>query len=231
MDGCIPAQEPSRKLPILLMIECSSKAIPKEEEGFGRRRGLFPALVFDSKINKIPRPCLALQRADLLPLMFLTGLKPRSTIMLEQIIQQSEWWQRAAQTHDRHYSESHNISVADHLLAVARCVRSLVAEDEVVEDNYAGTLRDTLRGQQIGLEKAFAILYPAALLHDIGKPIEDKKGEMAHPLTGKKKPARHPLIGARAAVELVPDDVPYKDAIVALVEEHDTPYSWYRNFL
>ena len=74
------------------------------------------------------------------------------------------------------------------------------------------------------------LLEPVALLHDIGKTKDDKETEGEHPITGKAVKMRHPIMGVIAAMEILPNDLAGRDTILALIEEHDTPYSWYRQF-
>ena len=66
---------------------------------------------------------------------------------IEKLITQSEWWTRAANTHDRHYPEHEPVSVVDHLLAVARNVHRTLVEPEPLP--YSAELRDTLQSQDV----------------------------------------------------------------------------------
>jgi hypothetical protein len=127
---------------------------------------------------------------------------------------------------DRHYAEDRHVSVADHLEAVLAHLARLLAPDPPpgFRRDLAGALTT------IGLDPkvVLSVLTPVALLHDIGKPAEDKEALTNHPQTGKSVPKRHPVLGLAAGLELLPPDCPRRDTILALVEEHDTPYSWYR---
>ncbi len=42
---------------------------------------------------------------------------------------------------------------------------------------------------------------------------------------------RHPILGLVAALELLPENFDRRDTILALIEEHDTPYAWFRQFV
>ena len=91
----------------------------------------------------------------------------------------------------------------------------------------AGQLQELLAGFGLSPHDAFGILEPVALLHDIGKPVEDKNAEVPHPLTGKTVALRHPIVGVNAGIELIPEDTIRRAEILALIAEHDTPYGWY----
>ncbi len=41
---------------------------------------------------------------------------------------------------------------------------------------------------------------------------------------------RHPVVSLLAALEILPDAQKGRDSVLALIEEHDTPYSWYMQF-
>jgi hypothetical protein len=143
-------------------------------------------------------------------------------------IRSSRWWQAAAAMHDRHHPEERPVSVADHLEAVLAHLVRLLAPDPA-----PGLRRDlaaALTTMGLDTKDVLSVLTPVALLHDIGKPAEDKEPSMDHPVTGKAVPRRHPVLGVAAGLELLPPECTRRDTILALVEEHDTPYSWYRQF-
>ena len=144
---------------------------------------------------------------------------------LVELIRSSTWWETASSTPDRHYAPSEGVSLADHLSAVHRNVETILREPP--QGEYVEVLQAALAAFELDLELLRNILVPVALLHDIGKPIEDKTAEIPHPLTGKSVKKRHPIVGVMAAQELIPEDWPNRHEIMALVEEHDTPYAWY----
>jgi hypothetical protein len=146
----------------------------------------------------------------------------------EAAIRSSPWWQAAAATADRHRRDDTDFSMADHLEAVLANLRRLLAPDPA--PGFCRDLAATLAAMGMSPAEVLAVLTPVALLHDIGKPAEDKKAEMSHPLTGQAVAKRHPVLGLAAGLELLPEGFPRRDAILALVEEHDTPYAWYRQF-
>jgi hypothetical protein len=75
----------------------------------------------------------------------------------------------------------------------------------------------------------------AALLHDIGKPREDKSLVIPHPLTGKPAHKRHGLVGLMAAMEIIGDDLKNlperRSRIYRTVELHDMSYGLFREFM
>ena len=144
-------------------------------------------------------------------------------------IRQSEWWTEAQEMPDRHYDPSEGVSLADHLEAVSENLGFLVQPGEF--DPFFAQLIGAM--QAAGQDPALAaqILEPVALLHDIGKVREDKKATGDHPISGKQVKLRHPVMGLIAGLELLPEGLEYRDTVLALVEEHDTPFSWYMNFV
>lgn len=144
---------------------------------------------------------------------------------LVKAIRSSTWWETASRTPDRHYAPSEAVSLADHLSAVHRNVEAILRVPP--QGGYVEVLHAALTAFELDIGLLRNILVPVALLHDIGKPIEDKTAEIPHPLTGKSVKKRHPIVGVTAAQEIVPEDWPNRHEIIALVEEHDTPYAWY----
>lgn len=147
---------------------------------------------------------------------------------VEKAIRSSEWWRQAQIMPDRHYDPSAGISLADHLEAVLRNLRFLLRSEGTHE--YFSSLHQSFAGADLGLLDAVNFLVPVALLHDIGKTKEDKSAEGEHPLTGKAVKMRHPVVSVIAALELLPSTLAGRDTILALIDEHDTPYSWYMQF-
>jgi hypothetical protein len=147
---------------------------------------------------------------------------------VESAIRSSEWWRQAVEMPDRHYDLSAGVSLADHLEAVLRNLQSLHQAGERHE--YFSQLNQALAGAGLVLLDAVNLLTPVALLHDIGKTKEDKSDEGEHPITGKAVKMRHPIVSVFAALELLPGGLDRRNTILALIEEHDTPYSWYMQF-
>jgi hypothetical protein len=148
---------------------------------------------------------------------------------IKDIIRHSEWWRRAQQTPDRHYEPTSGVSLAGHLEAVLRNLRSLLFP--AAEQDYASALSQVLIGYGFDLTEVWEVLAPVALLHDIGKLDEDKELDIRHPLTGKTVEKRHPIAGVCAALAVLPEGLMFRARILALIEDHDTPYSWYTQYL
>jgi hypothetical protein len=146
----------------------------------------------------------------------------------EAAILSSRWWQAAAAMPDRHRPGDTRFSVADHLEAVRANLARLLAPGPA--EGFRRDLAASLAALGLPPAEVLAVLTPVALLHDIGKPAEEKEAEMSHPLTGRPVPKRHPVLGLVAGLEILPAGFPRRETILALVEEHDTPYAWYRQF-
>lgn len=146
---------------------------------------------------------------------------------MEERIRQSEWWREAEGMPDRHYDELDGVALTDHLqhvqanacLALSPCDRGYFAE-----------LQTALVRAGIDPDDARETLSLVALLHDIGKTREDRHAKGEHPLTRKPVEMRHPIVSLIAALELLPEGLENRGTMLALVEEHDTPFSWYRQF-
>jgi len=146
----------------------------------------------------------------------------------EELIKQSQWWREAQEMPDRHYEESAGVSLADHLESVHTNLRLLLSPDGL--DGYFVELRQALASAGLHLRETEKLLGLVALLHDIGKTRDDKGAEGEHPITGKTVKLRHPVVSLMAALEILPETQEGRRTVLALVEEHDTPYSWYMQF-
>lgn len=151
-----------------------------------------------------------------------------NTASLLTTIKSSTWWREAEVMPDRHSDPSEGVTLADHLEAVERNL-SFLDSSQIRSADFP-TLRRALDAFEFDVAAALEILRPVALLHDIGKVKEDKSSTGEHPLTGKSVTLRHPVVGVIAAVEIIPENAPHREAVLALIEEHDTPYAWYRQF-
>lgn len=143
---------------------------------------------------------------------------------LESKIKSSEWWRLARETPDRHYDPTEGVMLADHLLAVLGNLRAMLAD--APKHDYFLHLQQVAQDAGLGRADITEVLEPVALLHDIGKTREDKQMEIEHPLTGKRVKKRHPVTGVIAAREVLPEEIAHRQTILALIDEHDTPYAW-----
>ncbi|MDP6418432.1 MAG: hypothetical protein QGG80_03070, partial [Candidatus Krumholzibacteria bacterium] len=146
----------------------------------------------------------------------------------EDKVKSSNWWMEASDMLDRHFDPSEGVTLADHLESVYRNLDFLGPTYSGHE--YFSQLNTALEALGQNPVQLSTLLGPVALLHDIGKVREDKSSESPHPLTGKPVKLRHPVVGLIAGLEVLPADHADRDMVLALIEEHDTPFSWYMNF-
>lgn len=147
---------------------------------------------------------------------------------IETQIKKSEWWRLAGEMPDRHYDPSAGVYLTEHLEATVLNLRFLSSKTS--GSDYFSQLREALVHAGIDPTYILETIKPAALLHDIGKTREDKTAEVTHPITDKAVKMRHPIVSLTAALELLPESMPGRNTILALIEEHDTPYSWFMQF-
>jgi len=148
---------------------------------------------------------------------------------LHDLITASSWWQRAERMPDRHHPADASITLADHLAAVHDTLEFLT--DPAAHHPYFADLAAALQAMALDPAWLHGLLAPVALLHDIGKVSEDENELGPHPLTGELVELRHPVLSVRAALEILPANLAHRDRILALVEQHDTPYAWYTGTL
>jgi HD domain len=151
---------------------------------------------------------------------------------LETKIKNSIWWKAASNTIDNHYSNHSGIMLTHHLLAVYNNIESIFNQPAT---GFYGELFALLPTLQLHKEEVKDELKIVALLHDIGKPLEDKSLVMPHPLTGKPAHKRHGLVGLMAAMEIIGADLAHwpekKSRIYRTVELHDMSYGLFREFM
>lgn len=150
---------------------------------------------------------------------------------LENKIKQSHWWTEAAHTPDSHYSNNSGIMLSHHLMAVYDNIETIFNK---VDAGFYGDMFDLLPQLQLDKEEVKEELKIVALLHDIGKPKEDKSLVIPHPLTGKPAHKRHGLVGLMAAMEIIGDELTHlpekRNRIYRTVELHDMSYGLFREF-
>ncbi len=151
---------------------------------------------------------------------------------LELKIRQSGWWINAAKTADNHYSYDSGIMLTDHLLAVYNNIEVIFNKPAT---GFYGNLFAMLPKLQLNISEVRAELKIAALLHDIGKPLEDKSLVIPHPLTGKPAHKRHGIVGLMAAIEIFGKDLAelpeIRNRIYRTVELHDMSYGLFREYM
>lgn len=150
---------------------------------------------------------------------------------IEATIKGSTWWQTAAITVDNHYNHHSDVMLTHHLLQVYNNVQAVFNQPAT---GFYGALFSLLHQLKMDKEELCSELKVVALLHDIGKPVEDKLLVIPHPLTGKPAHKRHGLCGLMAAMEIVGPllkDMPEKrDRIYRTIELHDMSYGLFREY-
>src|SRR5688500_11512064 len=101
----------------------------------------------------------------------------KDVAFLEDIIKQSEWWKQATITPDSHYSNISGVMLSHHLVAVHENVRHIFTRRN---DEFYKKLFALLEDLNIERNEVRDELLLVALLHDIGKPKEDKSQVIAH---------------------------------------------------
>lgn len=151
---------------------------------------------------------------------------------LETKIKNSSWWKTASITIDNHYSNHSGIMLTHHLLAVHNNIEGIFNQPAT---GFYGQMFALLPTLQLHKKEVKDELKIVALLHDIGKPREDKSLVMPHPLTGKPAHKRHGLVGLMAAMEIIGPDLAHwpekKSRIYRTVELHDMSYGLFREFM
>ncbi len=144
---------------------------------------------------------------------------------------QSDWWATASHMLDSHHSNTSGIMLTDHLSAVYDNIEAIFNQPA---SGFYGKIFALLAQLQLGKEEVKEELKIVALLHDIGKPQEDKTLVIPHPLTGKPAHKRHGLVGLMAAIEIIGTDLAHlperRNRIYRTVELHDMSYGLFREF-
>jgi hypothetical protein len=154
-----------------------------------------------------------------------------NTNYLEQKIRSSNWWQKAANTIDSHYTNTSSIMLTHHLEAVYTNVEDIFSNQQTAFMQQMVVLAEQLKLNIHLLKEELKII---ALLHDIGKTEEDKSQIIPHPLTGKPAHLRHGLVSLMATMEIIGTDIAaypqQQTSIYRTVELHDFSYGMYREF-
>ena len=138
----------------------------------------------------------------------------------------SKFWAEAKQLPDPHFDPDDGITLADHLEAVAKNVRTMIISE--TEQNWVMTLRTFCNENVMQCSEAAALLEPAALLHDLGKFYQIKARQRANDSAGELSTERHAIISSEIGDHILPGDLPHRNIILGLIRQHDQPYCWYR---
>jgi len=151
--------------------------------------------------------------------------------MILEKIRQSDWWIKASNYKDRHYDETSGVMLSDHLDSVLNSIDKIFDKKENLFNCQLLLLLDVF---SINREMVKRDLQIVALLHDIGKPEDDKSVKVEHPLKKEMVSKRHPVVGVQAAMNILSSDDSLNEAdknkVYTLIDEHDTPYGLYRQF-
>jgi len=152
-------------------------------------------------------------------------------MVLIEKIRQTDWWAKASNYNDRHYDASSGIMLSDHLNSVLASIDKIFAQQKTPFVSDLFSLLSILNLNKEEVRKELSIV---ALLHDIGKTEDDKTQKIEHPLKKELVSKRHPVVGVQAAIDILGSDTTLSDSdklrIYILIDEHDTPYSLYRQF-
>jgi hypothetical protein len=152
-------------------------------------------------------------------------------MLLLEKIRKSDWWTKAEVYKDRHHDPNSGIMLTDHLISVFNTIDAIFSQTQSQFYNELFSLLDQLQLDKDTVRKELQIV---ALLHDIGKTEDDKTLKVEHPLKKELVPKRHPVVGVQAAIDILNSDDTLNDSektrIYYLVDEHDTPFGFYRQF-
>ena len=165
-------------------------------------------------------------------LIYIEALLMYNPSFLENKIRESHWWDRASHTIDNHHSNNSGIMLTHHLCAVYDNIEEIFNKPAV---GFYGDMFALIPQLLLNKDEVKEELILVALLHDIGKPLEDKGLIIPHPLTGKPAHKRHGLVGLMAAMEIIGNElalVPDKrNRIYRTVELHDISYGLFREYV
>lgn len=145
---------------------------------------------------------------------------------IEKIIKESKWWKTAQSYPDRHFPVDANTSLAAHILAVYNGIDKLF--DLNSNEKFIQEINAFFIEYNLNRAKIIEVLKITILLHDIGKPYDDKWHIVDSEIVHKVKKVKHEYLGEKIALLLLPDQYEYKKLISKLVRKHDKPYRWYK---
>jgi len=148
---------------------------------------------------------------------------------IETTIKNSDWWREAQAVRDRHYHPSPDVMLADHLEQTLRNLTSILSPYNSLP--FVAQLQSAMISAGLTPDWALPILAPVALLHDIGKTKEEERIEGKRPDSCEMDKMRHSGYSVIAAQEILPNSLVGREVILALIEEHDTPYAWFMQYI
>lgn len=144
----------------------------------------------------------------------------------------SDWWKRAKLYPDRHFPIESGLMLSNHLVSVMNNSARIFNPEP--ENDFYEKLYVYLLDTGFDLSRCKEILIIVSLLHVIGKPQDNKEEEVEHPIKKVLVRKRHPVLGVCSAIEILKEQSDYteeeKTIIYNLIDEHDTPFSWFKQF-
>jgi len=144
----------------------------------------------------------------------------------------SSWWEKAKTYPDRHFPKESGLMLSDHLISVLKNSERIFKSEP--DNDFYELLYVYLLDTGFDLYRSKEILKIVSLLHDIGKPQDDKEKEIEHPIKKTIVKKRHSVLGVCSAIEIFDGQTDFTDnekqIVFNLIDEHDTPFSWFRQF-
>jgi hypothetical protein len=144
----------------------------------------------------------------------------------------SSWWEKAKTYPDRHFPKESGLMLSDHLVSVLKNSERIFKSEP--DNDFYEMLYVYLLDTGFDLTRSNEILKVVSLLHDIGKPQDNKDEEIEHPIKKALVKKRHPVLGVCSAIEILHEQSDFteteKQVIYNLIDEHDTPFSWFKQF-
>jgi hypothetical protein len=144
----------------------------------------------------------------------------------------SGWWAKAKLYPDRHFPIESGLMLSNHLVSVMN--NSVRIFNPEPDNDFYEQLYVYLLDTSFDLSRCKEILEVVSLLHDINKPQDNKEEEIEHPIKKTLVKKRHPVLGVCSAIEILNEQSDFTEdeklIIYNLIDEHDTPFSWFKQF-